>query len=145
MLRVPLITLAFILFSGCSSFGGTDSSELDNARASWARAGISDYDYELTVGCFCFGSGTYLVEVRNSAVANVTPVAVEIPANSELAEKTVEDLFAVLAGAYAQNAAVVDVNYDGGLGYPLSISIDYNAQTADDEISFAVDGFERLD
>lgn len=143
MARIPIVLAIVLLLSGCSVFGDSDTSDLDVARARWAQAEISDYDYELAVSCFCLGAGTYLVEVRNREVSNVTPITVEVPPSTELAEKTIEDLFTELAGAYAQNAAAIEVTYNSGLGYPTSIMIDYNHQTADDEINYIVDNFER--
>ena len=100
MLRIPLVTLALLLFSGCSLFGGSDGSELDKARANWARAGISDYNYKLTVSCFCAETGTFDVEVRNGVVVNTTSSSGAIsPGGSESAGKTMDDLFGVLAQA----------------------------------------------
>ena len=146
MLRVPLITLAFILFSGCSLFGGSDGSELDKARPNWARAGISDYNYKLTVSCFCGEAGTFDVEVRNGVVVNTTPSSgVESSGGGESVGKTMDELFGVLAQAYAQNADEVLVEYTALLGYPTFISIDYNLNVTDDEIFYGVDNFERLD
>lgn len=146
MLRIPFITLTLLLFSGCSLFGGSDSSELDNARANWARAGISDYNYKLTVICFCGETGRFDVEVRNSVVVNTTRIpGVQSSGGGGSIGKTMDDLFDVLAQAYAQNADQVLVEYAALLGYPTSISIDYVQEVSDDEISYGVDGFERLD
>ncbi len=145
MLRIPSITLALILFSGCSLFGGSDSSELDKARANWARAGISDYNYKLTLSCFCGETGTFDVEVRNGVVVTTTPLAgVQFSGGDERVGKTMDDLFGVLAQAYAQNADEVLVEYIALLGYPTSISIDYEREVSDDEIFYGVDSFERL-
>jgi len=146
MLRIPLITLTLLLFSGCSLFGGSDSSDLDRARANWVRAGISDYNYKLTIGCFCAETGTFDVEVRNGVVVNTTVSSgANSPGGGEGAGKTMDDLFGVLAQAYAQNADEVLVEYIALLGYPTSISIDYVREVSDDEIFYGVDSFERLD
>ena len=136
MVRVSAITLALILFSGCSLFNSSDNSELDDARARWTRAGISDYNYELTISCFCGETGTFDVEVRNGAVVSVTP--------SASIGKTMDELFGVLADAYGRNADVTTVSYDALLGYPTSISIDYIRNVSDDELFYGVDSFERL-
>ena len=145
MLRIPLITLVLILFSGCSLFNSSDNSELDNARANWTRAGISDYDYKLTVSCFCGNTGTFDVEVRNGVVVNTTPSSGVELSGGESVGKTMDDLFGVLAQAYALNADQVLVDYTAVLGYPTSISIDYVQGVSDDEIFYGVDNFERFD
>ena len=143
MIRIPFITLAFILFSGCSLFSSSDNSELDDARARWTRAGISDYNYKLTVSCFCSETGTFDVEVRDGVVVNINPSAGVNSSGGESVGQTIDELFAVLAQAYAQNADQVLVEYIALLGYPTSISIDYNQDVTDDEIFYGVDSFER--
>ena len=145
MLRIFLITLALILFSGCSLFSSSDGSELDEAQARWARAGITDYNYKLTVSCFCGETGTFDVEVRNGVVVNTTSSSGVHFSGGESVGKTMDDLFGVLAQAYAQNADQVLVEYTALLGYPTSISIDYLREVTDDEIFYGVDSFERLD
>ena len=108
------------------------------------RAGISDYNYKLTVGCFCGEAGTFDVEVRNGVVVNAAPSSGQ-SSGGEGAGKTMDDLFGVLTQAYAQNADEVVVEYIALLGYPTSISIDYTRGVSDDEIFYGVDSFERLD
>ena len=53
-------------------------------------------------------------------------------------------LFAVVADAI-ERAEVLHVEYDGDLGYPRVISVDYSKQVADDEFAIRVDGLRRLE
>ena len=86
------------------------------------------------------------MEVRNGVVVNTTPSSgVESSGGGESVGKTMDELFGVLAQAYAQNADEVLVEYTALLGYPTFISIDYNLNVTDDEIFYGVDNFERLD
>lgn len=137
MHRIFLPALSLALLSGCSIFNSSDNSDLDDARERWTSAAISDYIYSLTVSCFCSETGTFEVEVRNGVVVGVTP--------SASVGKTVDELFGVVAQAYAQNADTVTVSYDAELGYPTSITIDYVSDgVSDDEIFYGAENLEPL-
>ena len=138
----PLYLFAGLCFlGGCSIFSSSDRSQLTDAQALWARAEIADYNYLLSVACECLG-GRYDVEVRNQTVVTATPL--DGQPDGSLGEKTVDDLFSIIVDAIARNAVELDVTYDGGLGYPLSISIDYDRNVIDDEIFYTVEDFERV-
>ena len=53
---------------------------------------------------------------------------------------TVEDLFDLIEDAIARDAAVLEVRYDGRLGYPRAIVLDFSVDVADDELSVTVSG-----
>ncbi len=141
-------TLAFIgillLFSGCSPFSSSDNSELDDARARWVNTAITDYIYTLTVGCFCAEAGSYDLEVRGGLVVSVTPSKGGFSGGDDYVGRTIDELFGVLAQAYAQGADDIIVTYDAALGFPVTISIDYILDSSDDEIFYGVRAFERL-
>ncbi len=137
MLRIILAGIALVILSGCSVFSSSDNRELDDAREKWTRAGISDYSYSITVSCRCADTGTFDVVVRNDRVVSTTPSASTV--------KTVDELFGVLAQAYAQNAEMITASFDALLGYPTSISIDYALNAVDDEVFYTIENLERLD
>ncbi len=144
MRQISLGLLLFLLFSGCSIFSSSDNKELDDARARWTRAGISDYNFVFTITCFCVETGTFDVEVQNNIVVHVTSLPDSEMVGNEVG-KTIGDLFGILAEAYARNADQVTVSYDPALGFPTSIALDYIAEAIDDEVSYGVENFVRAE
>lgn len=144
MLRPPAVFLALLLLGGCSVIGAhADAPErgdpaLAEARARWAEAGLAAYRYELQYSCFCppEAMGPFAVTVRAGEATADAPEFVVLP--------TVEALFALVAEAYAQDAATVEVTYDAALGHPLSIYIDYDEMMADEEYRATVSSLEAL-
>jgi hypothetical protein len=58
-----------------------------------------------------------------------------VPEQYRSAALTVQQLFALIRDALDRHAARLDVEYDAQYGYPAMISIDYDAQMVDDEIT----------
>lgn len=120
----------------------------ESPLALWEARGIDSYRYELQVSCFCLQEMTrpVIVEVRDGAVASITYVDDGTPADPALFEQydSIEDLFAILAEAEAQNPARFDVTYAEETGVPLTVDIDISEQMADEEIRFTVSSFEAL-
>ena len=54
---------------------------------------------------------------------------------------TIEGLFDEIQGAVDGSAASLDVVYDALTGLPVSISIDWDLQIADEEVSYLASGF----
>ncbi|MEK9659588.1 MAG: DUF6174 domain-containing protein [Chloroflexota bacterium] len=110
------------------------------AQARWERAGLRDYDYGIAWHCFCiFGGSPMTVHVRDGQVAGVevaNPLAP--PVHLDAPTHTMDGLFGLLAEAYAQDAARVDVTYDEALGYPTSVYIDRSETTIDEELGWSI-------
>lgn len=112
------------------------------SRATWAAHRPDEYRFTYTVGCFCPSQyrGPFDVTVRGGAVSAVAYKGEGEPIDRPLAEyKTVDDLFALLADAYARGAARVEATYDGVTGQPLTFYIDMDEQMADEEVGFTVE------
>ena len=126
--------------------GGQDAPA--NPKALWEAQELASYRYTLQVGCFCLVEMTrpVVIEVRDGAVASVTYADDGSAADPMLFEQydSVEDLFAVIGEAEAQNPARLDVTYDEALGVPLSVDIDISEQMADEELTLTVSEFEAL-
>jgi hypothetical protein len=114
------------------------------AQARWERSGVRDYDYVIAWHCFCiFGGSPMTVHVRGGQVVGVDAVnTLSPPVHLDAPSHTVDGLLALLAEAYAQDAARVDVEYDEGWGYPRSAYIDYHEQMADEEKGWSISSFE---
>jgi hypothetical protein len=123
--------------------------ELSAARARWSSSGITTYNYRLSRLCLCDArvAGPFRVRVEDAAVraaiyqgaaasgvADGTRVADEDLVNV----MTIDRLFNVIAGAVAKKACTIDVAYDPTLGYPTKIDIDLDAETADEEVRYAI-------
>ena len=136
--RPMLALLAALAFGGCS--GGTSPNarlrwEAERNRARWRARNLQSYTYEYRRGCFCGVYGLVRLQVANGSLVAVTPIDAYIsPLVDPLtAFPTVEQLFDVVIDA-ADSADELHVTYDRDLGYPTSISIDYDLRYVDDEV-----------
>lgn len=98
---------------------------------------MSDYDFELLIGCFCRYDGTLLVRVRAGTVTSATRMADGSALSAaELADvPSVGELFDIARQALAE-ADEVEVAYHPTLGYPTSLAIDWQENAADDEVFY---------
>ena len=145
-MRPLLIVLGLALFSACGTpTGPGDQAEfLARNMALWARRGPASYQYTLARSCECLPEVTQPVTivVRNLVVAErhyLTGAPVD-PQYDALFS-SVPGLFDLIQQALDANAPGVAVRYNGQLGYPESIQIDWVAGTADDEVSYRISNF----
>jgi hypothetical protein len=112
---------------------------LATSRATWEMQRPGDYRFTYTRSCFCPPQvrGPFDVIVRSGAVADVAYLGEGEPIDRPLTEyQTIDDLFALIAEAYARDAARVDATYDPATGQPTELYIDYDEQMADEEVGF---------
>lgn len=142
----PFSAIAVFMLSAC---GGTTAPgwELRAAEARWSQRGLASYDITVSRGCECLPDATRpaVVSVRDGIVTSRTYVSDGTPVGLAYAElyPTVEGLFRKIEDARRQNPAALDVEYDPVLGYPTRIAIDYNRQTADDELFYHAYDFHQ--
>ena len=113
-------------------------------------AGPADYAFTLTVSCFCVPLGPLRVAVYEDAVVDVTALdppkgAEDDPRFQERADAaalTLAELTA-LAERAEREADDVRVEYDPVRGFPTSLSIDWSALIADEEIAYTVSDYEE--
>jgi len=114
----------------------------------WEAQELASYRYTLQVGCFCLVEMTrpVVIEVHDGEVASVTYADDGSAADPALFERydSIDDLFAVISEAEAQDPARLDVVYDEETGVPLSVDIDISELMADEELYLTVSGFEAL-
>ncbi|MDH3732513.1 MAG: DUF6174 domain-containing protein [Gemmatimonadota bacterium] len=113
------------------------SEAVEDHRARWLAAGIDDYEYDYRRQCECLPTDTRpaRVRVRDGRVATATYSDSGELAGSFAAYPTVEELFDLVDEAIVREAAMLVVSYDSRLGYPTKITIDYDLQAADDELT----------
>jgi hypothetical protein len=126
--------------SGSPAPAASLPASLDEARARWADAGITDYRLVVTTRCFCVPVTVDVAVTGGVAgepqVSSADPTMGEPPPGSgESVPQTVPALLDVVAGA--EDAAALEVTYDRR-GVPLRIWIDTSEQMADEEIGYSV-------
>lgn len=136
-----------LMFSGCNS--GSDKSEEQNALdkniALWAQQDISDYQMNSRIFCFCPNSKAIVNIVEQSQISSAFVASSgEYLTNEALSyQKTVEGHFAVIQDAIKREAHSLVVSYHSTLGYPTSISIDFDELIADEEITYELSNFKQ--
>ena len=112
----PLFLLLALAAGGCAESAlvptaGAGPESLEQARERWEASGAEAYTMTLTRSCFCPEEyrGPFAVAVSDGDVTSVTLNGSALPNDRAL---TVEALFDLLAEAYEQDAARVDVTYD---------------------------------
>ncbi len=114
--------------------------ELTRNAQRWRAQGLAAYSLVERRVCFCIERGPVRVVVRGGVVDSVVVIAGgAVLTSAEAAQyRSVGGLFAVIADALDRDAASLQVTYHPTLGYPTSISIDYSAQVADEEVQYLV-------
>lgn len=140
-----MAVLAALLTGACgSSPFELSSTAVADFRARWEAAGIADYEYEYRRQCECLDTRPARIEVRNGRVANATYSDSGEPTGPNAATPTIDDLFDLIESAIRDEAATLRVSYDPRLGYPTQITIDYDVETADDEMEIEASGLVEL-
>lgn len=116
---------------------GSAVRELKKARAAWRGLGIRDYRMTVRRGCFCIGPFQNRITVRDGKPAGLSGGLWYGP-------RTVPGMFKIIDEAIVRRVADIDVRYDNRLGYPAEVSIDYIALAVDDEITYRITSFRRL-
>lgn len=109
-------------------------TDLEGARAVWTAADVGSYELHITTMCFC-PNEEYRIVIDEEGNPNRAAPTEHLP-------ETVEDLHAIIAGAYEAGADEVDVTYDD-VGVPERISIDTWENAVDDEMTYEI-GFTDL-
>ncbi len=131
----------------CSGPLAPEEREFERNLVKWRAAKVEYYSYRLQRSCFCGPDTTRPVLITVQAgivIGGVDPVTFEPIDPPPDGFPTIDDLFEEIREAIA-TADALDASYDGTLGYPLSVSIDYLKNAIDDEMAFNVSGFELAD
>lgn len=115
---------------------GSKQRRLDSARRTWKAAGVSNYGYRIRLSCFCPQTPYVKIVVRGGRPVAGTP-------KNMLDLATVPRLFRKIQRSIDRKVAGIRVTY-GKRGVPKSISIDVDAQIADEESYYTIKGFTVL-
>jgi hypothetical protein len=135
--------VALFLMAGCTPITEAGGDLLE-ARRRWQRVAPASYDITVRHGCFCPSEATrpVVVTVTDGQVVRRRYVDDGSDVDPRFASTfpSVDGLFAIIADALDRDAASMNATYHPFWGHPLSISIDYVAQMADDESFYHADG-----
>lgn len=119
---------------------GEVTTALANNKEKWALRNIKSYQYQYRESCFCLAEVTQnkQVTVANGVVTEAFFLQTSDYLTTEQLTriKTVDGLFNAIENAVNAKAYRIDVSYNIVYGYPETISIDYNKDMADDEITY---------
>jgi len=144
MRRVMLVTIVVVALAaaGCGSpLSPSERSELEQARARWASAGITTYTAESRIRCFCPGhlSVWTRLSILDNQVIDTEPLEPLPPSSfaTPLGWRTVTALFDLI-GQLNQDERIrsVTVQYDRDLGYPQQIVVTCQSNVADCDITY---------
>ncbi len=140
--RIVLALLAGAV-SGCGGEEDEPPIEYIAAKQRWSAAAHMNYHFTLTRSCFCLAEGPIEVQVRQGAIASArfSDSGTSVSPLRLAALMTLSGLFDLADSAYAQKVAAVRFSAHPTHGYLESLFIDYHADTADDEIGYAVMNF----
>ena len=106
----------------------------------WERSNISTYTYTTSWHCFCMREyvAPVIVEVVDGEIVDVNFVDSslgEVPEPGRFV--TIEGLFDHIQDALDGEAFNISATYDGQLGYPVEVFVDYDQRIADEELGFS--------
>ena len=117
--------------------------KLDIALEKWQPEYIEDYSYKFSLSCFCLPLGVVDVVVEQEAIVSATNSEDAELSPEEIAQiLTIQDLFNIVQNSIDNEVAELNVEFDPEFGIPLSVSLDNDALTTDDEYSYSVSDFQ---
>jgi hypothetical protein len=113
---------------------------LDEARARWEAAGITDYTFTYRPVCFC-PPQVLTVVVEDGVVASVEAEADGDGEGGVVTGEptTVDAVFDDLQAAIDDGVFAFTAEYDPELGYPVSTGIDVDERMADEEYGIQIE------
>lgn len=114
------------------------------AKQKWEAANLQNYHYSYGYLCECMPHDAITIVVRNGRVTEAYTKSAHLPIDRGINDKnikTMKDIFGFAEQAYAVQASSVRFTFDTQYGYPKNIYVDYNANTADEELHIEVFDF----
>ncbi len=142
---LPFLTGCVIFTSGSKDL----QTDLDENRALWDGAAITDYSMRFQRLCFFCPiefSIPVRITVRGDTVVTVTEAdsGAPVAGPAEGTFLTIDELFLAIQEAIDQNASEIDARYDAVLGYPTDVNIDFSRSVFNDERQFEIRDFQEL-
>jgi hypothetical protein len=130
----------FILLFSCTK--SVDDDELSLNQKKWIGNNITNYEFTLTVNCFCLSArvGPHNIKVTDDKIVSVNNSPYDITKTGEL--MTINQLFEFIKTSIAKNPFRNTIEYNSTYGYPQNIYFDFNQQIADEEIGYQITNFK---
>ena len=112
---------------------------IDAQAATWLAAGIDDYTFRVSRGCFCppEAIGPFLVTVEGDATVQVSFDGAQVgPAAIPGVPLTIEAAFALLRALPREGEA--KITWDPALGFPAEAVVDPVPNAVDDEFTLTI-------
>lgn len=152
-MRRWVLWLALLVSSGCGSspsaptpvadapYSSDPRQALAQAESRWLARGPRNYDFTLSVFCFCpfAGPNTARFEVRDGV--STAPGATAATLERLLHLSSVDLVFAHIRRAVESNPYLFDARYDLESGYPLEYFVNYDFQLQDEEFAASIRDF----
>jgi len=141
MTRYTILLVVLLLFS-CIKPGEND--DLSTNRSKWNRLNIVNYEFTLTINCFCPQErvGPHLIKVINNEIITVNNLPYDPGTTGEL--MTIDELFDFIAKSINSNPYKKTIEYNSTFGYPQSVWFDFDKTMADEEIGYQVTNFIEI-
>ena len=125
-------------------------AELASGQELWSSLGISDYDFTVSMTCFCPPPAGTAIGVRVRDGQTVEAFDSQTPrgsGNLDMSEipDSVPAMFAAVRTAMDADPDSISVIYDEDFGFPVSIEIDYRRAYTDDDVTFTIIEFAPVD
>ncbi len=142
---VVLTTLTVYATTTSATHLDTAQQELDAQRQQWQSLNIEDYIYRFERICYCVPEyvDPGLVHVIGGEIDSVAHAVTGNTLNPSLF-LAVNDLFDEVQAAIYSHADEMFVEYDGILGNPTIINIDFSKYMADEEMSFRASNLREM-
>lgn len=147
MKRILGLAIAALLLTSCGDVLGPGEAELmvlrqrlKNAEQRWQANGPGSYTVIVQRLCFCGEIQPRQVTVIDGVVTDVRIEGADtpLPADQWQWYPSVEALFGIVREAIDEPAYQLDLEFNDTLGYALRVAIDWDAYTADEEVTFVV-------
>ena len=134
------LILIFIFCLGCSK--ATDLNLSDQQFQKWKNQKIVDYEFTLTVNCFCTieTRGPHAIVVKGGKIQSVN--GENYDAVKHYAAKTIDQLFELISVNLGRKPFSKTLEYDTKYHFPSSIYFDISQMIADEEIGYTVSDFK---
>lgn len=150
-LIIKLLSLILIVsaFYSCDDHQN-QITELSKNRQLWESKQISSYIINESLSCYCGGVLDWELRVEDEIKIAVNFDESQLP-SSETYEtileraRTINNIFDFIESLENQDTESLEVQYNSTYGFPISISVDYNRQVADDEFYYSFTNFNLLD
>jgi hypothetical protein len=130
-----------LLFFSCTKSG--ENADLSANLSKWNKQNISNYEFTLTVNCFCSEAvaGPHLIKVVDDTIASVNDQPYNPSTMSLL--MTIDELFTYVRKGIERDPYQKSITYNYLYGYPESVYFDFEKTMADEEIGYQISGFKK--